>query len=78
MQGRNARTAEQIRRDIEAERRQLAHAVEDLRAGVKAATDVRAKLRSRLPAVAAGAVGAGFVLGGGIRATWRLLARRNR
>lgn len=78
MQGRNARTAEQVRRDIEAERQQLAHAVQDLRAGVKAATDVRAKLRSRLPVIAAGALGAGFFLGGGIRATRRLLSRRNR
>jgi hypothetical protein len=78
MAGRNARTAEQVRRDIEAEREQLAHAVEDLRAGLGEATDVGAKLRSRLPVVAAGALGVGFVLAGGIGATMRLLARKGR
>jgi hypothetical protein len=73
-----ARTAEQIRGDIEAEREQLARAVDDLRAGIGEATDVRGKLRGKLPAVAAGALGAGFVLGGGIGATMRLIARRGR
>jgi hypothetical protein len=74
----NARTPEQIRSDIEAEREQLARAVDDLRAGIGEATDVRAKLRGKLPAVAAGALGAGFVVGGGIGATMRLFARRGR
>jgi len=74
MAGGNTRTAEQVRRDIEAEREQLADAVDDLRAGM----DVTAKLRSKLPVVAAGALGAGFLLAGGIGATMRLLARRGR
>jgi Protein of unknown function (DUF3618) len=75
MPGRNARTPEQVRREIEAEREQLANAVEELREGLG---DVRAKLRSKLPVVAAGALGAGFVLAGGIGATLRLVARKSR
>jgi hypothetical protein len=74
----NGRSAEQVRRDIEAEREQLADAVDDLRAGLGEATDITGKLRSKLPLVAAGALGAGFFLGGGIGATMRLLARRGR
>jgi hypothetical protein len=78
MASRNGRTAEQVRRDIEAERDQLADAVEDLRGGLADATDITGKLRANLPIVAAGALGAGFYLAGGIGATMRLLARRGR
>lgn len=74
----NSRTPEQVRRDIEAEREQLAEAVETLRAGIGDATDVGAKLRERLPVVAAGALGAGFFLAGGVGATMRFFARRGR
>jgi Protein of unknown function (DUF3618) len=74
----NGRSAEQVRRDIEAEREQLAGAVDELRAGIGEATDITGKLRSKLPLVAAGAVGAGFFLAGGIGATMRLFARRGR
>jgi Protein of unknown function (DUF3618) len=72
------RTPEQIRRDIETERERLADAVESLRQGLGEVTDVAGKLRERLPIVAAGALGAGFFLAGGIGATMRLLARRGR
>jgi hypothetical protein len=78
MAARNGRTADQVRRDIEAEREQLAEAVDDLRTGLGEATDISGKLRSKLPLVAAGALGAGFFLAGGIGATMRLLARRGR
>jgi hypothetical protein len=78
MAGTNSRTIEQIRRDIEAEREQLADAVDDLRDGIGEATNIGAKIRERLPVVAAGAVGAGFVVAGGIGATMRLLARKGR
>ena len=74
----NNRTAEQVRSDIANERDQLADAVEDLRAGLGEATDVAGKLRARLPVVAAGALGAGFIAAGGIGATVRLLFRRGR
>ena len=74
----NGRTPEAVRREIESEREQLAQAVEQLRHGLGEATDVAAKLRTRIPAVAVGALGAGFFLAGGIGATMRLLARRGR
>jgi hypothetical protein len=74
----NSRTAEDVRREIEAERDQLAAAVDDLRDGIGEATNVGAKLRAKLPAVAAGALGVGFVVAGGIGATMRMLARPSR
>ncbi len=74
----NGRTSDTVRREIEAERLQLATAVEQLRDGIGEATNVAAKLRSRLPVVAAGALGAGFFLAGGVGATMRLLARKGR
>jgi len=70
----NGRTPEQVRREIEAEREGLAGAVEDLRSEM----DVNAKLRGKLPLAAAAALGAGFVVSGGIGATMRLLMRRGR
>ena len=72
------RTPEQVRREIEAERNQLASAVDGLRGSIRDATDVGGKLSGKLPIVAGGALGAGFVLAGGIGATMRLLARRGR
>jgi hypothetical protein len=74
MAGTNGRTPEQVRRDIEAERERLAVAVDDLRSEM----DVNAKLRGKLPLAAAAALGAGFVVSGGIGATMRLLMRRSR
>jgi hypothetical protein len=70
----NGRTPEQVRRDIEAERERLADAVDDLRSEM----DVNAKLRGKVPLAAAAALGAGFVVSGGIGATMRLLMRRSR
>ena len=78
MAARNGRTAAQVRQDIEAQRDQLAEAVEDLRGGLAEATDIKGKLRSNLPMVAAGALSAGFFLAGGVGATMRLIARRGR
>ena len=72
------RTSEQVRREIEAEREQLASAVEQLRDELGEATDVTGKLRAKLPVVAAGALSAGFVLAGGVGATMRYFARRGR
>jgi hypothetical protein len=74
----NNRTTEQVRHELEAEREQLATAVDSLRAEVKEATDVGGKIRSNLPVVTAGALTAGFFLAGGIGATMRLLFRKGR
>jgi hypothetical protein len=74
----NARTPADVQRDLASERDQLASAVEALRKEIGEATDVTGKLRGNLVAAAAGALGLGFVLAGGIGATMRLLARRGR
>jgi hypothetical protein len=68
------RSTEDVRRQIATEREQLAGAVEDLRAGIGDA----ANLRGKLPLIAASALGAGFVLAGGVGATMRFFARRGR
>jgi hypothetical protein len=72
------RTPEEIRRELESERVQLAQAVDTLRGQVNELTDVSSKLEKNLPAFAAGALGLGFVLAGGIGATMRLIVRRGR
>jgi hypothetical protein len=75
---RNGRSVEDVRRDLEQERDQLADAADSLRESIDDATDITGKLRSKLPAVAAGALFAGFVLAGGVGATARLVFRRGR
>jgi hypothetical protein len=62
------RTLEHVRREIGMEREELASAVGSL----------RRELRSKLPVAGAAALGAGFVISGGIGATFRLLFRRGR
>jgi hypothetical protein len=72
------RSPDAVRRDIEAERTRLAASVDALRDEVGRVADVGSKLRAQLPAIAAGAFGAGFVLAGGIGATMRYVFRRRR
>jgi hypothetical protein len=60
-----ARSEEQVRRQLEAERRELVEAVDEL----------KTEARSKLPVVAAGAAAAVFVLGGGLKGTVKLLWR---
>ena len=67
-------TPETLRTQIAAEREQLAAAVEEMRD----AADPVKLLGPKLPLLAAGALAAGFVLGGGIGATMRLVFRRGR
>jgi hypothetical protein len=73
-----ARTPEQIRGELSAEREQLASAVEELRGELGEVTDITGKLKSKLPIVAAGAATVGFVLAGGVGAAFRYFARRGR
>jgi hypothetical protein len=70
--------AAQARRELETERQQLDVSVAQLKQEVREATDITGKLRAKLPAVAAGALGAGFFVAGGIGATMRFLARKGR
>jgi len=74
----SARTPEEVRREIEAQRDELAQSVDTLREEIGEATDIAGKLRANLPVAAAAALGVGFVLTGGIGATMRFLARRSR
>jgi hypothetical protein len=60
-----ARTDEQLRREVGAEREKLVEAVEALRGE---AADIRGRMRARLPLAAVGALGIG--------AAMRLLRRR--
>lgn len=78
MAGSNSRTVDDLRREIEAERTHLAGAAETLREEIGEATNISGKLRANLPVVAAGALGMGFLLAGGIGATARLIFRRGR
>jgi hypothetical protein len=73
-----ASTEKTLRRQLAAERSELADAVVTLREELGDATNVGAKLRSKLPLATAGALGLGFVMSGGIGATARLLFRRGR
>jgi hypothetical protein len=68
------RTQVQLRRELQAEREQLAEAVEALRQ----AADYQTVLRSRLALLALAAFGGAFVLSGGIGASVRLVLRRRR
>jgi hypothetical protein len=73
-----AATEQEIRDELREERERLAEAVDELRDEIGEATDVTAKLRAKLPLVAAGAFALAFVKTGGIGATARLLMRRSR
>jgi hypothetical protein len=68
------RTPELVQGEIERERNELAAAVDQL----KASLAIGPVLRAKLPVIAAGAAGTGFVFAGGIGAVMRLLARRSR
>jgi hypothetical protein len=71
-----ARTPEEIRASIEANRKELGTSVERLRNEVAVLTDWRGQLaRHQKPAVIGAAV-AGFIIGGGIAAVGGLFRRR--
>ena len=70
--------AAQARRELETERHELEASVAELKREVREAANITGKLRAKLPAVAAVALGAGFFVAGGIGATMRFLARKGR
>jgi hypothetical protein len=73
-----ARTPDEIRRSIEANRAELGVAVERLRGEVAEIADWRKHLRNNQKQVMIGAAVAGFVLGGGIAAMTGLMTGRRR
>ncbi|MGZ8715770.1 MAG: hypothetical protein ACXWYO_01535 [Gaiellaceae bacterium] len=68
-----ASTDQDLRRNVGEEREKLVEAVTTLRSELREATDIKGKLRAKLPVVVAGTLGLGF-----IGATARLLTRRRR
>jgi hypothetical protein len=73
-----AQSPEVIRASIEETRRELAFSVNDLRSKVAELTDWRRQLAENRNAALVGAAVAGFVVGGGIAATFSLISRRRR
>jgi len=71
-----ARSPEEIRSAIEANRQELGQAVDRLRAEVTEAADWRKKLRQNQDQILMGAAATGFLVGGGIAAFSGLVTRR--
>ena len=71
----SARSPEEIRRSIEANRQELVGAVDRLRGEVQLAADWRRHIRRHQREVMIGAAVAGFVLGGGIGGFFGLFRR---
>jgi hypothetical protein len=69
------RTPEQIRASVEETRRELTFSLNDLQGKVTELSDWRRQLREHKREAIIGAAVAGFVIGGGIAATVRLLRR---
>jgi hypothetical protein len=73
-----AQSPEVIRQSIEETRRELAFSVNDLRSKMAELTDWRRQLAENRNAALVGAAVAGFVVGGGIAATFSLVTGRRR
>jgi hypothetical protein len=73
-----AQSPEVIRASIEETRRELAFSVNDLRSKMAELTDWRRQLAENRNAALVGAAVAGFVVGGGIAATFSLFSGRRR
>jgi len=71
-----ARSPEEIRQSIEANRAELGMAVERLRQEVAVVTDWRGQLRQHQKQVLIGAAVAGFLIGGGIAGVTGIFRRR--
>jgi hypothetical protein len=72
------RSPDEIRTSIETTRAELGFSVNDLRSKVTELTDLRRQLARNRGAALVGAAVAGFVIGGGVAATFSLLRRRRR
>jgi hypothetical protein len=70
-----ARSPEQIRESVETTRQELVFSVNDLQSKVRELTNWRAQMAQHRKQVLIGAAVAGFVVGGGIAATFGLFRR---
>jgi hypothetical protein len=73
-----SQSPEMIRASIEETRRELGFSVNDLRSKVAELTDWRRQLAENRRAALIGAAVTGFVIGGGVAATFSLLSGRRR
>ena len=73
-----AENPEMIRASIEETRRELAFSVNDLRSKMAELTDWRRQLAENRGSALVGAAVAGFVIGGGVAATFSLISGRRR
>jgi hypothetical protein len=71
-----SRSPEMIRASIEETRRELAFSVNDLRSKVTEITNWRGQLVRNRKAALIGAAVAGFVVGGGVAATFSIIGGR--
>lgn len=71
-----ARTPEEIRASVEANRRELGHAIERLQGEVAELTNWRKQLAEHQKQVLIGAAVAGFLIGGGIAGVTGIFRRR--
>ena len=71
-----SQSPEMIRASIEETRRELAFSVNDLRSKVAELTNWRGQLVRNRKAALVGAAVAGFVIGGGVAATFSLMSGR--
>jgi hypothetical protein len=72
------RTPEEIRASIEQSRQELGMSIVKLRGEVAELTDWRAQVRRNQQPLMIGAAAAGFIIGGGVGATFNLLFGRRR
>lgn len=73
-----SQSPEIIRASIEETRRELAFSVNDLRSKMSELTDWRRQLAENRKGALIGAAVAGFVVGGGVAATFSLISGRRR
>jgi hypothetical protein len=73
-----SRSPEVIRASIEETRQELEFSLNDLQGKVRQLTNWRAQLQEHRSEVIIGAAVAGFVIGGGVAATFGLFRRRRR
>ncbi len=74
----SARSPEEIRLSIETTRQELAFSVNDLRSKVTELTNWRRQLAENRDKALIGAAVAGFLIGGGVAASFSLIRRRRR
>ena len=73
-----SQSPEMIRASIEETRRELGFSVNDLRSKMAEITDWRRQLAENRKGALIGAAVAGFVIGGGVAATFSILGKRRR